>query len=126
MKDNERSGSAFKIKDDPRITYIGKFIRKYSVDEIPQLFNVLKGDMSLIGPRPQVLWETEEYDETAKRRLSILPGVTGLWQVSGRSDLSFEEMIQLDIYYLENWTLGFDLKILLRTIPVVILKKGAC
>nr|MDA3792749.1 sugar transferase [Elusimicrobiota bacterium] len=103
-----------------------KFIRKYSVDEIPQLFNVLKGDMSLIGPRPQVLWETESYDETAKRRLSILPGVTGLWQVSGRSDLSFEEMIQLDIYYLENWTLGFDLKILLRTIPVVILKKGAC
>ncbi len=124
IKYNERSGQAFKMKNDPRVTYIGKFIRKYSIDELPQLFNVLRGDMSLVGPRPQVLWETD-YDDTARRRLNILPGVTGLWQVSGRSDLSYEEMIQLDIYYLENWTPGFDLKILLRTVPVVVLKKGA-
>ncbi|MEA3506799.1 MAG: sugar transferase [Elusimicrobiota bacterium] len=126
LKFNERSGQAFKMKNDPRITAIGRFIRKYSIDELPQLFNVLRGDMSLVGPRPQVLWETEEYDDTARRRLNILPGITGLWQISGRSDLSFDEMITLDIYYLENWTLGFDLKILLKTVPVVILKKGAC
>jgi len=123
---NEREGQAFKMKNDPRVTKVGKFIRKYSLDEIPQLFNVLRGDMSLVGPRPQVLWEAEYYDEEARRRLNILPGITGLWQISGRSDLSYEEMINLDLYYLENWTPGLDIKILLKTIPVVVLKKGAC
>lgn len=126
MKYNERSGAAFKMKCDPRVTRVGNFIRKYSIDEIPQLFNVLKGDMSLVGPRPQVLWEASFYDDEAKRRLNILPGVTGLWQVSGRSDLSYEEMIRLDLYYLENWTPGLDLKILIKTVGVVALKKGAC
>ncbi|NLB34479.1 MAG: sugar transferase [Elusimicrobia bacterium] len=126
MKYNERSGAAFKMREDPRITRVGSFIRKYSIDEIPQLFNVLKGDMSLVGPRPQVLWEAAAYDEVAKRRLNTLPGVTGLWQVSGRSDLTYEEMIELDIYYLENWSLGLDIKILIRTVSAVVLKKGAC
>ncbi len=126
MKHNERGEQAFKIRKDPRITRVGRFIRNFSIDEIPQLFNVLKGDMSLVGPRPQVLWEAEGYDEEAKRRLSILPGITGLWQVSGRSDLSYREMIRLDLYYLENWTPGFDIKILLKTLPVVLLRKGAC
>jgi exopolysaccharide biosynthesis polyprenyl glycosylphosphotransferase len=125
INNNERGGPVFKMKNDPRVTKIGKFIRKYSIDEVPQLFNVLKGDMSLVGPRPQVLWEAEAYDEEAKRRLNVLPGVTGLWQVSGRSDLSYEEMIRLDLYYLENWSPGFDLKILCKTIPVVLLRKGA-
>ena len=126
MKYNERSGAAFKMKRDPRVTRVGRVIRKYSIDEIPQLFNVLKGDMSLVGHRPQVLWEASFYDSEAKRRLSILPGVTGLWQVSGRSDLTYEDMIRLDLYYLENWTAGMDAKILLKTITAVVMKKGAC
>lgn len=125
MKQNERGGPVFKMKDDPRVTKVGGFLRKYSIDELPQLINVLKGDMSLVGPRPQVLWEAEVYDEEAKRRLNVLPGVTGLWQVSGRSDLSYDEMIRLDLYYLENWSPGFDIKILLKTVPVVLLRKGA-
>jgi len=126
MRYNERSGAAFKMKNDPRVTRVGRFIRKYSIDEIPQLYNVLRGDMSLVGPRPQVLWEAEFYDSEAKRRLNVLPGITGLWQVSGRSDLTYEEMIRLDLYYLENWTPGLDFKILLRTVGVVASKKGAC
>jgi exopolysaccharide biosynthesis polyprenyl glycosylphosphotransferase len=117
---NDRPGSAFKMKKDPRITRVGKWLRKYSIDELPQILNVLKGDMSLVGPRPQVLWEAAAYDDTAKKRLRIKPGITGLWQVSGRSDLSFEEMVNLDLYYLENWSLGLDLKILIRTLPVVV------
>ncbi|MFC2061469.1 sugar transferase [Elusimicrobiota bacterium] len=125
MKYNERSGPVFKMKYDPRVTRIGRIIRKYSLDEMPQLFNVLRGDMSLVGPRPQVLWEAANYDIEARRRLNVLPGITGLWQVSGRSELSYEEMIKLDLYYLENWTPGLDFKILFRTLPVVILKKGA-
>ncbi len=125
IKHSERIGPVFKMRKDPRVTRAGKFLRKYSIDEIPQLFNVLKGDMSLVGPRPQVLWETAVYNEEAKRRLNILPGITGLWQISGRSDLSYEEMIRLDLYYLENWTPGFDIKILIKTLPVVLLRKGA-
>jgi len=121
----ERKGPVFKMKNDPRITLIGKFLRKYSIDEIPQVINVLRGEMSLIGPRPQVLWEAKAYDNWAKRRLSVLPGVTGLWQVSGRASLSYEEMIELDIYYLENWSLGLDLKILLKTLPAIFSRKGA-
>jgi len=122
---SDREGPAFKMKDDPRITRVGKWLRRFSLDELPQLMNVLKGDMSLVGPRPQVLWEAAHYDEWASRRLKIPPGITGLWQISGRSELSYEEMIKLDLYYLENWSLELDLKILLKTIPAVLTGKGA-
>ena len=125
---NERGGAGshvFKMKNDPRITRAGRWLRKWSLDEIPQIINVIKGDMSLVGPRPQVLWEAAYYDDHAKKRLHIKPGITGLWQVSGRAALSYEEMIDLDIYYLENWSLGLDLKILLRTIPAIFTGEGA-
>ncbi|MBU2568260.1 MAG: sugar transferase [Elusimicrobia bacterium] len=122
---SEREGPVFKMKNDPRITLIGRFLRRFSIDEIPQLINVLQGDMSLVGPRPQVLWETAAYDTWAKRRLRVLPGVTGLWQTSGRASLSYEEMIELDIYYIENWSLGMDLKILFKTLPAIFSKKGS-
>ncbi|WP_028553102.1 sugar transferase [Paenibacillus sp. UNC451MF] len=122
---NEMDGIAFKMKDDPRITKVGRFIRKYSIDELPQLFNVLKGDMSLVGPRPPLPNEVERYGDWEWRRLEVLPGITGLWQVSGRSDLSFQQWMNLDVYYIENWSITFDIKILLKTIPVVIKGEGA-
>ena len=122
---NEAQGPLFKIQKDPRLTRIGKIIRRYSLDELPQLWNVLKGDMSLVGPRPPVQNEVDLYSEWAQKRLEIKPGITGLWQVSGRSDLSFDEMLKLDVYYIWNWSLSNDLKILLRTIPVVFFAKGA-
>jgi exopolysaccharide biosynthesis polyprenyl glycosylphosphotransferase len=122
---SDRPGPVFKMKNDPRITHFGKWLRRMSLDEIPQIFNVLKGDMSLVGPRPQVLWEAAHYDEHAKKRLRVKPGITGLWQVSGRAALSYEEMIDLDVFYLENWSLGLDLKILIRTLPAVFAKEGA-
>ena len=122
---SERKGPVFKMENDPRITKVGKLLRRYSLDELPQIFNVLKGEMSLVGPRPQVLWEASAYDDWAKRRLRVLPGITGLWQVSGRASLSYEEMIELDIYYIENWSLGLDIEILLRTIPAVFSRRGA-
>ncbi|MEW6558150.1 MAG: sugar transferase [Elusimicrobiota bacterium] len=123
---SERKGPVFKLKNDPRITKIGRFLRRYSIDEIPQFINVLKGEMSIVGPRPQVLWEADHYDDIAKRRLKVLPGITGLWQVSGRSDISYEEMIRLDIYYLENWSVALDLRIMAKTIQVILSQKGAC
>jgi len=122
---SERKGPVFKMANDPRVTRIGRFLRRYSIDEIPQLINVLRGDMSMVGPRPQVLWEAAAYNDWSKRRLRVLPGITGLWQVSGRASLSYEEMIELDIYYIENWSLGLDLKILMQTVPAVFSKKGA-
>jgi len=122
---SERKGPVFKMSNDPRVTKIGKILRRFSIDEIPQLLNVLKGDMSIVGPRPQVLWEAKAYDDWAKRRLRILPGITGLWQISGRASLSYEEMIELDIYYIENWSIGMDLMILFKTLPAVFSKKGA-
>lgn len=122
---SERPGPVFKMKNDPRITRIGRFLRRFSIDELPQLINVLRGEMSLVGPRPQVIWEAQAYDDWAKRRLRILPGITGLWQISGRAELSFAEMISLDIYYLENWSLGLDIKILFLTPFAVLSKKGA-
>ena len=122
---SDRPGPVFKMRNDPRVTSVGRWLRRYSLDEIPQIINVLRGDMSLVGPRPQVVWEAAHYDEHAKKRLRVKPGITGLWQVSGRAALSFEEMINLDIYYLENWSLGLDLKILLRTIPAVFSSAGA-
>ncbi|MFA5857792.1 MAG: sugar transferase [Elusimicrobiota bacterium] len=122
---SDRQGPLFKMRDDPRVTRVGRFLRRFSIDELPQIINVLRGEMSLIGPRPQVLWETAAYDDFARKRLNVLPGITGLWQISGRADLSYEEMIQLDIYYVENWSLGMDLRILFTTLPVVLTAKGA-
>ena len=115
----------FKKKNDSRITRIGVFLRTFSLDEFPQLLNVLKGDMSIVGPRPQIISEAEGYDLSARRRLRIRPGITGLWQVSGRSDLSYEEMVRLDIFYVQNWSMEEDFRILLRTIPAVLFGKGA-
>lgn len=125
MKYNEAQGPIFKMKDDPRITKIGKFIRRYSIDELPQLYNVLCGDMSLVGPRPPVPKEVAQYEKWHNRRFEVTPGITGLWQVSGRSNLTFTEMVKLDIYYIENWSLWLDIKILLKTIVVVFKKDGA-
>ncbi len=122
---NQASGPLFKMKDDPRITSIGRWMRKYSIDEFPQLINVIKGEMSLVGPRPPLPRETSEYTEHHWRRLEVVPGMTGLWQVSGRSSLTFEEMVRLDIFYIENWSLGLDLSIIIRTVPAVVLAKGA-
>lgn len=122
---NEASGPLFKIKDDPRLTRLGRFLRRASLDELPQFFNVLRGEMSLVGPRPGPPQEVAQYQPWHRQRLEVSPGITGLWQVSGRSDLSFDEMCLLDIYYIENWSLGLDLTILLRTIPRVILGDGA-
>ncbi len=115
----------FKAKDDPRVTGIGRIIRKLSIDEVPQLINVLIGDMSLVGPRPPVPIEVERYTSWHKKRLRVRPGITGLWQVSGRSELPFEDMVRLDIYYIENWSLWMDFRIMLRTIPTVIFGSGA-
>jgi len=115
----------FKVKDDPRITRVGAFLRRYSVDELPQLFNVLRGDMSVVGPRPQVAAEVELYDDRAFRRLTVRPGMTGLWQVSGRSNLSWDDAIRLDTYYVENWSLTGDLVILWKTMRAVVGSSGA-
>ncbi|HYW21790.1 MAG TPA: sugar transferase [Nodularia sp. (in: cyanobacteria)] len=121
-----KDGILFKIKDDPRVTRIGKFLRRYSLDELPQLFNVLLGEMSLVGPRPLPTRDVEHFSERHFIRQEVLPGVTGLWQVSGRSDiLDFEQVLNLDIRYIENWSLKLDFEILFRTIAVVFNKKGA-
>jgi exopolysaccharide biosynthesis polyprenyl glycosylphosphotransferase len=122
---NEASGPLFKIKDDPRVTRLGPFLRRRSLDEIPQLWNVLRGEMSIVGPRPGLPSEVAQYQPWHRQRLEVPPGITGLWQVSGRSDLSFDEMCLLDIYYIENWSLGLDLSIMLRTIPRVLFAQGA-
>ena len=122
---NEADGPLFKMRKDPRRTRIGRLIRKISLDELPQLYNVLRGDMSLVGPRPNIPSEVEQYQTWHKRRLEVLPGITGLWAVSGRSDLTFDEIILLDIYYIENWSPALDFKILLRTIPRVLFGTGA-
>ena len=122
---NEASGPLFKIKDDPRRTRIGKFIRRTSMDELPQFLNVLRGEMSVIGPRPALPEEVEKYEAWQKQRLEVLPGISGLPQISGRSDLTFDEMCLLDIYYIENWSLSLDLTIMARTIPHVLLGRGA-
>lgn len=122
---NEADGAVFKIKDDPRITRVGHFIRKWSIDELPQLINVLKGEMSLVGPRPLPLRDFERMSDQHKRRLAAIPGMSGYWQISGRSNLSFEDMVRLDLYYIENWSLSFDIKIILKTIGAVLRKEGA-
>lgn len=116
---------AYKIVDDPRVTGVGRFLRKSSLDELPQFINILKGDMTLVGPRPSLKYEYKYYDDWHKKRVRVKPGLTGLWQVSGRSNVTFQEMINLDLYYIENWSLILDIKIILRTIPVVLFGKGA-
>jgi exopolysaccharide biosynthesis polyprenyl glycosylphosphotransferase len=122
---NERDGIMFKMSNDPRITGVGRFLRKYSLDEIPQFFNVLRGDMSLVGPRPPIASEVERYDLSHLRRLDVLPGITGLWQVEARQDPSFDSYISLDTAYVDNWNLWLDLKILVKTVSVVIGGTGA-
>jgi len=122
---SDRGGVCNKFYNDPRVTPIGKIIRKFSIDELPQLLNVVKGDMLLIGPRPALIIESDQYSMVARQRLTTMPGLTGLWQVSGRADTSFEEQISLDIRYVKEQSWFNDLKILLSTIPVVLLGKGA-
>jgi lipopolysaccharide/colanic/teichoic acid biosynthesis glycosyltransferase len=121
---NERRGILFKISNDPRITLLGAFLRKYSLDELPQLWNVLLGDMSLVGPRPPISSEVEQYDASHLRRLDAVPGMTGLWQVEARQDPSFKSYISLDSKYVNHWSLQLDLQILLRTVGVVLRGTG--
>ncbi|GAA1764226.1 sugar transferase [Luedemannella helvata] len=125
QKKNETDGLLFKMRDDPRVTKVGKVLRRWSLDELPQLFNVLFGHMSLVGPRPPLPTEVARYDQDIARRLLVKPGMTGLWQVSGRSDLSFEDGIRLDLYYVENWSLAADMVILWRTVGAVVASRGA-
>ena len=122
---NEMDEIVFKIEDDPRITKFGKFIRKYSIDELPQFINILRGDMSLVGPRPMLTSEIDEFKEWHRRKLSVRPGLTCLWQINGRSDTTFREWMELDLEYIDNWSIFLDLKILFKTIPVVLFAKGA-
>jgi lipopolysaccharide/colanic/teichoic acid biosynthesis glycosyltransferase len=125
LKYNEVSGAMFKLKEDPRITKVGKFIRKTSIDELPQLFNVLRGEMSLVGPRPPLPREVAVYSNYDKQRLMVTPGCTGLWQVSGRNSLSFEEMVELDLEYIRERSFLFDIKLILKTVLVLFGSKDA-
>jgi exopolysaccharide biosynthesis polyprenyl glycosylphosphotransferase len=124
-KTEEVDGRRFKLKDDPRVTRVGRFLRRISLDELPQLYNVLRGEMSVVGPRPALPDEVAEYQEWHRKRLEVVPGITGLWQVSGRSEMPFDEMVLLDVFYIENWSLGLDLRILLQTIPKALSGEGA-
>lgn len=125
LKYNEINGAMFKMKHDPRITRVGRFIRKTSIDELPQLWNVLKGDMSLVGPRPPLNREVKLYSDYDKLRLLVTPGCTGLWQVSGRSNIGFKEMVELDLKYIEKRTILYDIKIILKTVIMLFSSKGA-
>jgi exopolysaccharide biosynthesis polyprenyl glycosylphosphotransferase len=126
LAQNEMDGIVFKIKHDPRITWFGRFLRKFSLDELPQLWSVLKGDMSLVGPRPPLVSELEQFESWHRRKLSVKPGLTCLWQIKGRSGIrDFNDWVRLDLEYIDNWSLWLDFKILLKTIPVVLLGKGA-
>jgi exopolysaccharide biosynthesis polyprenyl glycosylphosphotransferase len=122
---NEKSGALFKIRRDPRLTKVGRFLRRFSLDELPQLANVIRGEMSLVGPRPLPMRDFERLEEWHKKRYLVLPGITGLWQVSGRSELDFDDLVRLDFLYLERWSVFLDLAILLKTIPAVLGRRGA-
>jgi lipopolysaccharide/colanic/teichoic acid biosynthesis glycosyltransferase len=122
---NEQSGPVFKMRNDPRVTAIGRFIRKYSIDELPQLINVLRGDMSVVGPRPPVPAEVATYEAWQRRRLSVRPGLTCIWQVSGRNQITFENWMYLDMQYIDHWSLAQDFNLIFRTVPVVITGRGA-
>lgn len=123
---NEADGPVFKIQNDPRVTHVGKFLRRSSLDELPQLWNVLRGEMSLVGPRPPLPEEVDRYDWMFRKRLSVKPGMTCIWQISGRSDVSFARWMRMDQDYVENWSLWLDLRILMKTIPAVLTSRGAC
>jgi len=123
--ENEASGPLFKIKDDPRVTRIGRVLRRFSLDEMPQVLNVLWGEMSLVGPRPLPIRDYEQLQEWHRKRYLVLPGMTGLWQVSGRIDLSFDDLVRLDFYYIENWSIWLDISILAKTLPAVLARRGA-
>jgi lipopolysaccharide/colanic/teichoic acid biosynthesis glycosyltransferase len=125
LKDEISERKIYKMPNDPRVTPIGRILRRTSLDELPQIFNVIKGEMSLVGPRPPIAYELSIYKDWHKRRLKAKPGITGLWQVSGRSSVPFHDMVLLDLYYINRWSLRMDIEILLRTIPVVLLGKGA-
>jgi exopolysaccharide biosynthesis polyprenyl glycosylphosphotransferase len=122
---NEASGPLFKIKDDPRVTRVGRFMRRYSIDEMPQVLNVLRGEMSLVGPRPLPLRDYVQLEDWHRKRYLVLPGMTGLWQVSGRIELTFDDLVRLDFYYLENWSIWLDISILAKTLPAVVARRGA-
>ena len=122
---NEATGPLFKIRDDPRVTPVGRLLRRYSLDELPQLLNVVRGDMSLVGPRPLPQRDYDRLEGWHKKRYLVLPGLTGLWQVSGRSDLDFDDLVRLDFLYLERWSVFLDLSILVKTIPAVLSRRGA-
>lgn len=122
---NEAGGPLFKIRDDPRITRVGRFLRRYSLDEMPQVLNVLRGEMSLVGPRPLPLRDYEQLDAWHRKRYLVLPGMTGLWQVNGRSELGFDDLVRLDFYYVENWSIWLDISILAKTVPAVLARRGA-
>jgi lipopolysaccharide/colanic/teichoic acid biosynthesis glycosyltransferase len=113
------------MRRDPRVTPVGGLLRRFSLDEVPQLFNVLRGEMSLVGPRPLPLRDYAQLEDWHRKRYNVLPGVTGLWQISGRSNLSFDDLVRLDFYYLENWSLWMDISILVKTIPAVLKGRGA-
>jgi exopolysaccharide biosynthesis polyprenyl glycosylphosphotransferase len=123
--DNEASGPLFKIKDDPRVTRVGRVLRRFSLDELPQVLNVLWGEMSLVGPRPLPIRDYEQLQDWHRKRYLVLPGMTGLWQVSGRIDLSFDDLVRLDFYYIENWSIWLDISILAKTLPAVLARRGA-
>ncbi len=125
-RNHHREGVTFKLKDDPRITYVGKWLRKFSFDELPQLYNVLIGDMSLVGPRPPVPREVAKYSLAHRRRLATKPGITCIWQISGRAEIDFSGQVQLDVHYIENQNFWTDLLILFKTVPAVLSGKGAC
>jgi lipopolysaccharide/colanic/teichoic acid biosynthesis glycosyltransferase len=125
MGRNEMRGPVFKIKDDPRITPLGRLLRKFSIDELPQLFNVFLGHISLVGPRPLPVYEVRKFEPWQRRRLSMRPGITCLWQISGRSKIDFDEWMRLDLEYIDKWSLWLDFKILMRTVPVVMFGIGA-
>jgi exopolysaccharide biosynthesis polyprenyl glycosylphosphotransferase len=125
MAQNEQAGPVFKMRRDPRITRVGRFIRKFSIDELPQLLNILRGEMSIVGPRPPVPSEVARYEAWQRRRLSVRPGLTCVWQVSGRNEISFEEWMYLDMQYIDHWSLAQDFQLILKTVPVVLTGRGA-
>ena len=121
----EADGVLFKMADDPRVTRPGRFLRRYSLDELPQLFNVVRGEMSLVGPRPPLPSEVDQYAADVRRRLRVRPGMTGLWQVSGRNDVSYAARVAFDTHYVQNWSLATDLAIIIKTVPAVVASRGS-